>query len=434
MQCEQVTKVEQILKPQGRSSTAYYVLLAAAGGAVAWFLYAWSYMLRFGMITTGLGDWGSGGGVTWGVFIGGYIWWIGIAHGGLIISAAVRLFKWTTFKPVARLAELLTVFALSMAGLFILLHLGRPERVVRSIIVALPWTIFSSPLVWDVVVITLYFVLSLTYLGLTLRRDIHILRARLPRSLDPLYRLLLLGYRPEEDEKVERMAWWLAFALILLAPLFLHGGVIPWLFAVIPSISGWYGAGQAPTFLSIALTSALGSIIFVAYVFRRVYRWEEVIPDQVFRGLGSGLMIFAGFYLWFQLQKIITGVYAPPIGVGESVTGTLEAPAYWLAMGLTAASVVYFGVQLMRPELFNLHRTVIFGLMPVLATLLEKVLFVIEGTMEPDFRLYRAVPGSYWPSWIELSSIVATVAMVTLLFMAVVKLIPVIEVHAEKEG
>lgn len=427
------TRTELILKPLGKASAKYYLVLAAAGGALVWLGYAWSYMLEHGLITTGLSDWGSGGGTPWGVYIGSFIWWVGIAHGGIIVSAAVRLFNLKTLKPVARLAELLTVFALMAAMTFILLHLGRPDRVVTSIIPALPWAIASSPLIWDVTVITLYFVLTSTYLLLTLRKDVYALRFRLPGFLSPVHRLLRLGYRPEEDEKVERMAWWLALGVIILAPLLLHGGVIPWLFALLPSMPGWYGSIQGPTFLTIALTSALGGVIIIGYIFRKVYGWKEILPDKTFRTLGAGLALFAMLFLWLQLQQNITGVYAPPVDV-EHVMDAKFGVLYWLSIGLVTTAVIYLGAQVLRPSLFSLGRTAIAAALPLMGTLLEKVLFVAEGPLEPAFSLYRAVPGSYWPSWIEFSAVIASVAGVVALFMIIIKVIPVVEVTGGEEG
>src|SRR3990172_6953787 len=140
------TREAYILRTLGRPSLRFWVGVGAAVGVLSWFLYAWSFALRYGLITTGIGDWGSGGGVPWGLFIGSYIWWIGIAHGGIIVSALVRLFNAADLRPVARLAELLTIFSLSMAPLFILFHLGRPHRMVVSILRAYPWAVFSSPL------------------------------------------------------------------------------------------------------------------------------------------------------------------------------------------------------------------------------------------------------------------------------------------------
>src|SRR3990170_2389788 len=174
------SRADSILRPLANPGTKYYVLVAIAGAVLVWFLLAWAWQLRYGLIVTGLGDWGTSGGVPWGIYIGSFIWWVGISHGGILISAGVRLFKLRVFYPVARLAELLTIGALSIAGLFIIIDLGRPDRVVTSVIRNYITTVQTSPLVWDVTVITLYFILTATYLLLTLRHDIYLLRRRLP--------------------------------------------------------------------------------------------------------------------------------------------------------------------------------------------------------------------------------------------------------------
>lgn len=428
------TRTAHILSPLGKKpSLRYYLLLALAGAILVWFLYAWSFQLRYGLIVTGLGDWGSGGGTPWGAYIGLFIWWVGIAHGGIIISAAVRLFKVKTLKPVARLAELMTIIALTIAATFIIIDLGRPDRVVTSVIRAFPWSIHHSPLIWDVTVITFYFVMTGTYLLLTLRSDIYALRQRLPRLFAPLYRWILYTYHPSEDEKVERMVWWLALGLIILAPLLLHGGVIPWLFQLLPSMPGYFSAIQGPTFLSIALMSALGCVTVIAYIFRRVYGWKDIIPDRTFAMLGGGIALFALLFLWLQLQQILVGTYAPPLGVEKVTMAKLESPFYWLAIGLVVLTVAYLGAQVLFPRLFNVGRTVVAALMAVLAVLVEKMLFVVEGLMYPAFRLYQAVPGTYWLTWVEISSILFGISLLMIFFMVVAKVLPVIEVKTDEE-
>jgi molybdopterin-containing oxidoreductase family membrane subunit len=394
---------------------------------------AWIFQLRHGMVALGIADWGSGGGIPWGLYVGSFIWWVGIAHGGIIISAAVRLFNLHTFKPVARLAELLTLIALSTAAFYIVVHLGRPDRVVTSILPNWPSRIHTSPLTWDVTVITLYFVLTATYLLLTLRADISAIQHRLPRAFAPVYRLLLIGYRPEEQPKVERMAWWLALAVIILAPLFLHGGVIPWLFALLPGQPGWFGAAQGPQFLTIALSSALGGVLVLAYIFRRVYGWQDILDDRVFSGLSRWLSLFALLFLWLQLQKIITGISVAPEAIQGATRATVEEPLYWLAIIMMGIALGYFGLQMLFPQIFSVERTVIAATLPVMATLVEKFLFVVEGLMHPVFSLYQGVPGYYVPSWIELSSIVGAFSLVTLFFLVVSKIIPVVEVEVSAD-
>jgi Ni/Fe-hydrogenase subunit HybB-like protein len=418
-----------ILAPLGRPSWRWFLVLASAVAGLAWFLQAWAFQLQHGLVVTGLGDWGYAGGVPWGFYVGSFIWWVGIAHGGIIVSAAVRLFRMDDFKPIARLAELLTLAALINAGMYIVVHLGRPERVVTSILPNLPQTIRTSPLAWDVVVITLYFVLSATYLTLTIRRDLHLVRDRLPRAFTPLYRLLLAGHRPGEQLKAERMAWWLALGLIILAPFFLHGGVIPWLFALLPGQPGWFGPVQGPQFLTAALASALGAVTLLAYLFRRAYRWHDIIDERVFRGLSRWIGLFALLFLWLQLQKVVTGVAMPPEAVAGPVAAMIATPAYWVAMGMLAVTVIHVGFQMLAPHRFSLPRTVAVAVLPLLAIMIEKVLFVVEGLMYPSFRLYEGVPGSYTPSWVELSSMVGALSIVALVFLVAVKAVPVIELE-----
>ncbi|AEH36706.1 NrfD/PsrC family molybdoenzyme membrane anchor subunit [Halopiger xanaduensis] len=419
-----------ILRPITSTSRKYYALVAVAGLALGVFLIGWAYQLQQGLAVTGLSDWGTGGGVTWGVYIGAFIWWVGIAHGGIILSAAVRLLGMERYMPVARLAEMLTLAGLSAAGFYILVHMGRPDRMVTSVIGHYHITVNNSPLVWDVTVITAYFVLTATYLSLTLRYDVHRLRDQLPDYFDPIYAVMTLGYSEREDEIVQRMVWWLALAIIIMAPLLLHGGVIPWLFAVLPTYPRWFGGVQGPQFLTIALTSAISGVIILSYSFRRAYDWEHIITDDIFRGLTLWLGFFCLLFLWLQLQQVTTGTFSPPTGLGHTWEATLEQPAYILSMTLVGLVLAYIFAQTIRPALFSKTRALICAFAVLTATLLEKILFVIEGFFHPVFDIYAATPGTYVPSLIELASLAGTIGLVALFFLSLAKVVPVVELHA----
>ncbi|WP_049927699.1 NrfD/PsrC family molybdoenzyme membrane anchor subunit [Halopiger goleimassiliensis] len=419
-----------ILRPIRKTSKTYYVVFAIAALALGVFLVGWFYQLAEGMAVTGLSDWGTGGGVTWGVYIGAFIWWVGIAHGGIILSAAVRLLGMDRYMPVARLAELLTIAGLSAAGFYIIVHMGRPDRMVTSVIGHYHITVHNSPLVWDVTVITAYFVLTATYLALTLRYDVSRLRDDLPGHFGPVYSMLTIGYSEREDEIVQRMVWWLALAIIIMAPLLLHGGVIPWLFAVLPTYPRWFGGVQGPQFLTIALTSAISGVILLSFAFRRAYDWEHIITDDVFRGLLLWLGFFCLLFLWLQLQQVTTGTFKPPVDLDAAWHATLEEPLYGVAMAMVATVLAFIFAQTIRPSLFTKGRAVVCGVAVLLATLTEKVLFVIEGFLHPSFEIYRATPGEYVPSLIEISSILGTIGLVVLFFLTVAKVFPVVELHA----
>ncbi|AFZ71525.1 NrfD/PsrC family molybdoenzyme membrane anchor subunit [Natronobacterium gregoryi] len=433
-----------ILRPVGIESISktYLAVFGAATAAFGIFLVGWFYQLYVGMSVTGLSDWGTGGGVTWGLYIGAFIWWVGIAHGGIILSAAVRLLGMDRYMPVARLAEMLTLAGLSAAGFYIIVHMGRPDRMVTSVIGHYHITVNNSPLVWDVTVITAYFVLTATYLGLTLRYDVSRLRDDLPSFspkigsfqapdlLAPIYNVMTLGYSEKEDKVIERMVWWVALAIIIMAPLLLHGGVIPWLFALLPTYPGWFGAIQGPQFLTIALTSAISGVILVSYAFRRAYDWDHIITDDIFRGLLLWLGFFCLLFLWLQLQQLVSGTFSPTVDHAAATASKLSHPAYIVPMLMVLGVLAYIFATTLRPSLFNKKRAIGAAVLVLIATLVEKTYFVVAGLWYPAFDIYSATPGEYFPSLIELSSVLGTIGMVALFFLVISKLVPVVELHA----
>jgi Ni/Fe-hydrogenase subunit HybB-like protein len=421
---------DTLLRPVETFSRRYLLALLAALLAIGIWLFFYMQQLQHGLIVTNLADWGSSAGVPWGLYIGAFIWWVGIAHGGIILSAAVRLIGLKTYQPVARLAELLTLVALTNAGLFIMVHVGRPDRLVTSVVPAWPWRVQWSPLAWDVTVITAYFVLTGTYILLTVRYDIHRLRDRLSDRLEPVYKVLMVGYSEKEDAAVERMVWWVAFAIIIMAPLLLHGGVIPWLFALLPSMAGWAGGVQGPSFLSIALTSAVAGIILISAAFRWAYDWDDLIPTQVFRGLSKWLGFFSLMFLWLQLQQVMTGIFAAPATLQHATEVKLSTPIYWIAIGMVGIALLYIFATVLKPSLFSIKAMVVMSIAVLAGTLIEKTLFVVEGLQHAHFDLYEGVPGPYVPSIVELSTILGTVGIVALFFLVVSKVIPVVELHA----
>jgi len=196
-------ETEKLLKPIRETGIGFYAAAGALSVVALWMLAAWLYQLRNGLIVTGLRDWGVGYGAPWGVYIATFVWYIGIAHGGIAISAAIRLLRLEAYKPIARIAEVVTVISLMMAGANITFDIGRPDRIFNMIVNY--WSrVGHSPLVWDVTVILIYMVLSISYLVISMRDDIAALRRRLPALFAPLYALVLFGYHPEEREKRAR--------------------------------------------------------------------------------------------------------------------------------------------------------------------------------------------------------------------------------------
>ena len=425
---------ERVLKPLKTTSKQYYILLGLFTLALLLFLEAWVHQITYGVgAVTGIGDWGISGGVPWGLYIGGFVWWIGVAHGGIAISAAVRVINLDKYRPIARIAEVLTVLALGMAALNIVLSMGRPDRIFNTI-VQWPFTVHHSPLAWDIAVISLYLVLTLTYMTLSLRSEISALRHRLPTWLAPLYALITLGYNPDEDEKIEQILWWLAVAILALVPL-LSGGVVPWLFSLIAAQPGWYGAAAGAAMLTESITSALALVLIMTIVFRYAYGWHDMIEDGILRDLTIVLAFLALATIWFTMHDVLTGYYIAPVNIGALTAGMLELRFFWLAIGGLVLSVVLLFGMIGWPEWF-FKTPLLVGVSALLAiTILnKKVMFVVEGLMYPTqpplTNLYPT--GVYSPTLVEWILFLGTIMLAGFGFLVITKMIPMIELEKEE--
>ena len=403
---------------------AFFLVAAIFALPVMWFLYSWYVQLTEGLGVTGMR---TPVGAAWGVYIAQFVFFVCLAHGGIAVAAAVRLLNLKTFAPVARIGELLTIVSIGMAGLSIMIDMVRPDRIF-NIVLFWPQRAGSSPLSWDVTVIIIYFILSVAYLWLTMRRDLVHLIDRFPR-LAPLYKVLSIGYRPDEDKKVGRMSWWLSAAVCFLIVM-LSGGVVAWIFGLLPSRPGWFGALAGPYFLTAAITSAIGAVILAAGILRFSYRWQNQLKPQIFKGLGTFLGIGTLFYVYMMFSEHLTNTYAGPLSEAlitqEMLTGQF-APIFWpmLIFGFVGPALTLL-LQVVRPKMFSVTRTIFAAGTIVVAFWVKRFLIVVPSLMRP---LLPFPQGSYSPSWVEWSIIAGTWALAVLMFMAFLKIFPIMELE-----
>jgi molybdopterin-containing oxidoreductase family membrane subunit len=189
---------DDILTPHERPSTAWFIAVAVLGVGATWAVFSWMYQVRMGMGVTGLSH-----PVGWATYITSFVFWVGIAHSGTLISAILHLVRSRWRVAIARSSEAMTVFAVMTAGLFPLIHLGRIW--VAYYIIPYPserqlWPDFLSPLVGDVCAISTYFAVSSIFWYVGLLPDLAAARDRWAaehgvRSLRArVYRLLALGW------------------------------------------------------------------------------------------------------------------------------------------------------------------------------------------------------------------------------------------------
>lgn len=428
-------KHEEIaLRPLTGTSKTFYLVAAVLLALIGWFIYAYLVQVRTGLVVTGMRDMGMPlAGAPWGIYIGSFIWFVGIAHGGIAVSAAIRVLKLERYRNIGRIAELLTMVTIMMAGLSIIIDLGRPDRVL-NLVLYYGSRLWQSPLVWDFTVIGFYLTLTTTYLYLTMREDLAGLRDRFPGRWKWLYQPLLVRYRPDEKPKVDQIAWWLAVTIVPMM-VALSGGVIPWLFGLQGSQAGWFGAVQGPYFLAAALTSAVAGVIIVAAILRKAYRWRDQIKDDIFRHGGALLAIFVTFYIWFILHEHLTIRFAGPIAefrISEALLSGRFAPIFWpmLLVGLLAP-MVYLFVQAVRPKAFRMGAVLLAAVLVIVALWVKRFLIVVPSLLYP--RLPYVV-GSYTPTWVEWSVVVGTIALAVFLYLIFIKLFPILELRRSSDA
>jgi len=160
---------DDLLRPVFHTSGRFFVAVAVLGAFVLAAFGAWGYQMYAGIGVSGL-RWP----VYWGFYITNFVFWIGLSHAGTLISAILRLANATWRRPVTRCAEVITVFALSIGGMFPLVHLGRPW--LAFWLIPYPsergiWPNFRSPLVWDFFAINTYLIGSVAFLTLPIVPD-----------------------------------------------------------------------------------------------------------------------------------------------------------------------------------------------------------------------------------------------------------------------
>ncbi len=412
--------LDKILRPLKFTSKEFYPFIGGLVLVILGAIYAYSQQLSKGMGMTGLND------VTiWGLYISNFIFFIGLSHAGIAISAAVRIMKWNKYKPIARIAEVLTLVSLIMAGLSIVIDLGRPDRAFL-LILKFPERFWESPLIWDITAVATYLILSTTYLYLPLRHDIRVSRDHLSGWRKKLYNYLLPGYEEGELPTVNRLSWWLAVS-ILPVMVMVHT-TVAWIFSLLSSRPLWFNAFAGPYYIVAAVASGISSVIVIASILRKVFHWEDLIQPEMFRGLSNFTAIVTLVYLYMMLAEQLTARYTGPAGeffVSEAWLFGSFAAIFWVATtALMVIPLIYMLVQAFQPGKINISVTAFMAFLLVVAFWFKRYIIIV-----PTLSIGIQDVGLYSPSWVELAILAGLFALPTLLYTILIKIIPIIELE-----
>jgi len=393
-------------------------------------IIAYVQQLVHGEIVTGLRDWGTMRGSPWGVYIAFVVYFIGVSFAGISIAALVRLFRIQALEPVTRMAELLTIVSLVLGAFAILADLGQPLRgIVNLFRYARPQSPFFGTFT---LVMAGYLFASLVYFYLAGRRDAYLM-AREPSRLQAWYRWWAAGYRdtPAERARHERTSFLLAVAILPL--LVTAHSTLGLVFGLMGGRPGWFSALQAPGFVVLAGVSGLGHIAVMA----ALVRWfvpasRDSLGLPTFRLLGMFTMVLAMIYLYFTLIEVLTASYAGHEEEQELVRLLLAgvyAPYFWAGVvGLSAAAVLGI-VQGLRGR-WSVPAVVAMGVLVNVAAVAKRLIIVTPSLTHGSLLPYP--DGVYIPTWVEISIVVALMALGALVMLGFAKLYPILPLADEQ--
>lgn len=243
-----------------------------------------------------------------GIVVANIIHLIGISHVGIAISATVRIMNLERYKPLARIAEIVTLVSMTAAVMNIALDVGRIDRFLVNILL---YGKIHGPFVWSCTVITWYVIGSSIYLYLAMRRDICLTANLIPKRRW-IYRIFAIGYQdtPKVRQRHERSVWW--SAVIILPIMVSVHSVYGYVFGLQAGRPGWFNPILAPYFVLGAIVSGFSAMIIIAAIVRKTFPWKQFLPPRMFKGLGVFLGFVIWLYMYFLFSEILTGQFAPP--------------------------------------------------------------------------------------------------------------------------
>jgi Ni/Fe-hydrogenase subunit HybB-like protein len=379
------------------------------------------------LLLVGVGVWGINVPVAWGFAIVNFVWWIGIGHAGTLISAILLLFrqKWRT--SINRFAEAMTLFAVMCAGLFPLLHMGRPWFFYW--LIPYPntmqlWPQWRSPLVWDVFAVSTYFTVSLLFWYVGLIPDLATLRDRTQNSYARvIYGILAMGWRGSAQHWYRYDTAYLLLAGLATPLVVSVHTVVSFDFAV-AILPGWHSTIFPPYFVAGAIFSGFAMVLTLAIPIRAVYGLQDFITDKHLENmakilLATGLMVGYGYFI----EAFMAWYSGNPVEAYVQV-GRMFGPYRWVYWGLLACNVL--APQLLWVKRFRTSPYVLWVVAIVVNVGMWLERFMIVMSLARD-RL-PAMWGRYSPTFWDWGTFVGTIGLFLTLLYLFIRFLPVISI------
>jgi len=340
-------------------------------------------------------------------------------------------------KPISRVAEQIAIAGVALAGVIIVMDMGRPDRFLNVFLHGR----FASPIIWDVTVVTTYLTISVLLFYLPLIPDLALLSERMKGKVPgwqlKMYKILSLGWKGNAEQfKTVYHALRVLMILIIPVGLSIHT-VTSWLFAATLR-SGWDTTIMGPYFVAGAFVAGAAAVVIVMYVYRLRYGLENYFENLHFDYMGKLLVFVSLVYLYFNINEFLVPGYkmktAEGIHLRNLFSGSFSA-MFWLVQGVG----LVLPILLMLLKYFRkpLPLTII-SVVVLIAAWFKRYLIVIP-TLEHPFLPVQNVPNyfmHYMPTSIEIMITIFSFTASLLIITILARLFPVITIweYAEEQG
>ncbi len=385
------------------------------------------------LFTRGVGVWGLDIPVNWAFAIHNYVWWLGIGHAGTLISALLLLTGSTWRNSLNRFAETMTLFAVVCAGMYPILHLGRPWHLYWMIPYPATmgiWPQFRSPLEWDIWAVTTYLIVSIMFWYIGLVPDLAAARDRARRGgWQVFFGVLALGWR---GSAMHWLRWQQAYRLMaaLAVPLVVSvHSEVSLLFAA-GQIPGWHSTIFPPYFVLGAAFSGFAVVAMIAVALRTLFHLENLVTDDHLDILGKVLLATGLMTAYGYVFEVFDALYSG---------GTYELQTLWDRMqgayAWTYWGAIVFNFVLLQPLWWQAARRtpwVLFlvALSVAIGMWLERYMILVTSLYR-DFLVSSW--GAYTPTFWDWATYLGTIGLFLVPFLMVIRVFPVISISETKE-
>jgi len=433
------TELERaVLNPLRKTTLPFWGAIAVLG-----VLFAFSMGTLVRQWVLGLGVTGLNRPVYWGIYITNFVFFIGISHAGTLISAILRVTNAEWRRPITRVAEAITFFALILGAMQILLDLGRLDRVLNVVIFGR----FQSPLLWDVTCISVYLLSSTLYLYLPMIPDLARMRDRMADSDAAtaategkkgswqnwryhLYRIMAIGWHgsAEQHRRLEKSIGLMAILIIPIA-VSVHT-VVSWIFGMMMQPM-WHSTILGPYFVVGAIFSGIAMLFLFMTLIRKMWGLEKWIGAKQYNYLGILLLVMSVFWAYFTLSEYLTTGYGTLVHEQHVLQAKLSGEyAPWFYAMLLLNFFVPFAI-LIRRKGRTPAGTVIASAAIAVGMWIERFTIIAPTLTRPSLGYEKAI---YTPSFTEIAITVGSLSLFAMLFLLFFKLFPAISIWEVEEG